>query len=81
METFQRWWSFDPNIIELNSSSLLDEAVLEDIKAALGVRSESSIFKDPHDPSYSLVKEFQDVVCHDPPSFYLQIEVFFMKLT
>ena len=28
----------------------------------------SSIFKNPSYPYYSLVKEFQDVICHDPPS-------------
>ena len=39
-----------PDVIELNSSSLLDEAVLEDTNAALSVRCETSILKNSQDP-------------------------------
>ena len=53
---------------ELNSSSILVEAARESTKAALSARSGSSILKNPSDPYYPLVKEFQDVVCHNPPS-------------
>ncbi|KAG2799200.1 hypothetical protein PC116_g25122 [Phytophthora cactorum] len=53
---------------ELNSSSVLDEDVLEEMKKRREARLGSEILKNPKDPVYPLVKEFADVVSKDPPS-------------
>ncbi|KAG2760074.1 hypothetical protein Pcac1_g27965 [Phytophthora cactorum] len=53
---------------ELNSSSVLDEDVLEELKKRRETRLGSEILKNPKDPVYPLVKEFADVVSKDPPS-------------
>ena len=63
---YPKLWSLRREL-ELCSSFLIDEAVLDETKAALNARSESSILKNPSDPYYPLVKELQDVVCHILP--------------
>ncbi|KAG3100052.1 Transposon Tf2-6 polyprotein [Phytophthora idaei] len=53
---------------ELNSSSVLDEDVLGEMKKRREARLGSEVLKNPKDPVYPLVKEFADVVSKDPPS-------------
>ncbi|CEG38875.1 reverse transcriptase [Plasmopara halstedii] len=53
---------------EINSSSLLDEAVFGDTKRELNSRSGSSILRNPLNSYFPLVKEFKNVVFKDQPS-------------
>ncbi|GMF49771.1 unnamed protein product [Phytophthora fragariaefolia] len=53
---------------ELNSSSVMDEDVLEEFRKPRASRLGSEILKNPKDAVYPLMKEFKDVVSKDPPS-------------
>ncbi|KAF4147442.1 Retroviral aspartyl protease [Phytophthora infestans] len=53
---------------ELNSSSVLDENVLEDMNKQRQARLGSEILKNPKDPVYPLVTEYSDVVNKHPPT-------------
>ncbi|POM71018.1 LOW QUALITY PROTEIN: Pol protein, partial [Phytophthora palmivora] len=53
---------------DLNSSSVIDEDVLEGFTKQRATRLGSEILKNPEDPVYPLVKEYSDVVSKHPPS-------------
>ncbi|POM78719.1 Reverse transcriptase [Phytophthora palmivora] len=53
---------------DLNSSSVMDEDVLEGFTKQHATRLGSEILKNPEDPVYPLVKEYSDVVSKHPPS-------------
>ncbi|POM71252.1 LOW QUALITY PROTEIN: Reverse transcriptase, partial [Phytophthora palmivora] len=53
---------------DLNSSSVMDEDVLEGFTKQRATRLGSEILKNPEDPVYPLVKEYSDVVSNHPPS-------------
>ncbi|POM61886.1 reverse transcriptase, partial [Phytophthora palmivora] len=53
---------------DLNSSSVMDEDVLEGFTKQRATCLGSEILKNPEDPVYPLVKEYSDVVSKHPPS-------------
>ncbi|POM74494.1 Pol protein [Phytophthora palmivora] len=53
---------------DLNSSSVMDEDVLEGFPKQRATRLGSEILKNPEDPVYPLVREYSDVVSKHPPS-------------
>ncbi|POM80608.1 Pol protein [Phytophthora palmivora] len=53
---------------DMNSSSVMDEDVLEGFLKQRVTRLGSEILKKPEDPVYPLVKEYSDVVSKHPPS-------------
>ncbi|POM81276.1 Pol protein [Phytophthora palmivora] len=52
---------------DLNSSSVMDEDVLEGFTKQRATRLGSEILKNPEDPVYPLVKVYSDVVSKHPP--------------
>ncbi|KAG4039229.1 hypothetical protein PC123_g25214 [Phytophthora cactorum] len=54
---------------ELNSSSVPDEDILEDMKKRRERRLVSEVLKNSKNPVYPLVKELADVVSKNPPSY------------
>ncbi|GMF35164.1 unnamed protein product [Phytophthora fragariaefolia] len=58
----------EPTPEELNSSSVMDEDVLEEFRKQRASRLGSEVLKNPKYPVYPLMKEFEDVVSKDPPS-------------
>ncbi|GMF49039.1 unnamed protein product [Phytophthora fragariaefolia] len=58
----------EPTPEELNSSSVMDEDVLEEYRKQRASHWGSEILKNPKDPVYPLMKEFEDVVSKDLPS-------------
>ncbi|POM65732.1 Reverse transcriptase-rnase h-integrase [Phytophthora palmivora] len=53
---------------DLNSSSVMDEVILEGFTKQRATRLGSEILKNQEDPVYPLVKEYLDVVLKHPPS-------------
>ncbi|POM69860.1 Pol protein [Phytophthora palmivora] len=53
---------------DLNSSSVMDEDVLEGFTKLRATRLGSEILKNPEDPVYPLVKEYSDMMSKHPPS-------------
>ena len=52
---------------ELNSSSVMDDSVLEELRRSMDARRGSAILKNPQDRFHALLMEFRDVVCDKPP--------------
>ncbi|POM76900.1 Reverse transcriptase [Phytophthora palmivora] len=66
---------------DLNSSSVMDEDVLEGFTKQRATRLGSDILKSPEDPVYPLVREYSDVVSKHPPSQLPPDQEYATKLT